>query len=914
MSEGKVLAAAKTKGLDSLTKVANALIHQRPDLFKGIAARSLGAKLSELNRENITWWRNRMDCLEALQDLLGLHSGDLIAAKQARQRGLWVCDEFPELPALNLASETIPTLAEPVVTGAERKYPPSLDGWLLVGVGSDYAQHPQTRPEPGLRWLHVPQGTGRNFLLSRIKALGRLDVSEGHTLRQTVAQATRSRPVVLAPFGTTAVSELEALAEFDVKQPVLVISANPCPRTSKNTPYNSNLPSWEWLSASRSERVRPGFAANSGDMHSAIFGSDSVVEFRLELLPNWREKMLFWVEERLKKHVNTLFTAEGLNNWLAAFDPDGVFFPTPATVLSLARICHEVGERQLPNPGSSEAGMQLVQKLGRADSRYQSLLVRLVSHSWLDINAPWQHAKPWSHWLTSHDPSAKPESKKTAGPRTRPALARSIRSDAAQLTENDLDAAVKANLLVPNSEGNYGFKSYAEAALVLRDQVRSWMRGGDFDKWGAQAVGDTERQQFVDEVLKTVDNQTFLGMCSQVAKLPIWSADALGASEALFLAAGLRMAGDALSYRAELGGLMDQTLARCLNDDAYLQLPLSRSLRNYADQIDWVRSTWGWSLVAPKPEWVPAAMFAYFPGWAAEDVDWLALLPTPAKDATLQAPQFRRLVDVIDTAVVVADRAGFTQNSAQDLLVALIGLLRTVRGRVHVQPIWWESIAQDTWACDVLGCALVNLRPEIQRELASSLLEICAKVFLTDAYWKVFRLMYSQLWMRLLDVEDAAELWGMLTPAAKVFIARNIQSVPWPLRKAAVEQIDPELLTHTFDWRTLFCETTAPNKERIDQLLSFRPYQFVDALWSVHPNLCLELTTKSPSPYSALFAYQCPPEKLGELAAILVRTPALVKELDIQPGWVASRIASAKASTPVLLELLSLALSVTPID
>lgn len=913
MSEGKVLAAAKTKGLDSLTKVANALIHLRPDLFKGIAARSLGAKLSELNRENITWWRNRMDCLEALQDLLGLDSSDLIAAKQARQRGLWVCGEFPELPALNLASETIPTLAEPVVTGAESQFPPRLNGWLLVGVGSDYAQHPKIRPEPGLQWLHVPQGTGRNLLLSRIKALGRLDVSEGHTLRQAVAQASRSRPVVLAPLGITAVSELGALAEFDVEQPVLIISANPCPRTSKNTPYNkSNLPSWEWLWARRSERVRTVFAANSADMHSGIFGSDSVVEFRLELLPNWREKMLFWVEERLKKHVNTLFTAEGLNNWLAAFDPDGVFFPTPATVLSLARICHEVGERQLPNPGSSEAGMQLVQKLGRADSRYQSLLVRLVRHSWLDTNASWQKAKPWHNWLAPSKPSANPESNKTAGRRTRPAGASAIGTDAALLTENDLDAAVKAGLLIPNGDGNYGFKSYAEAALVLRDQLRGWMRGGELSNWGAQVVSDGERQQLVDEVLKTLDNQTLLGMCSQVAKLPLWSAEALGASETLFLAVGLRMAEDTLSYRAEFGELMGQTLARCFNDDAYLQLPLSRSLCNDAERIDWVRATWGWSIVAPKPEWVPASMSDSFPGWSTGEVEWLFLLPIPVKGTSLQTPHLRRLAAAINTAAVVADRVGCAQNWAPEVLVAVIGLLRTVRGSEHVQPAWWESIAQEAWPCDVLGAALVNLRPDIQRDLASSLVEVCAKIIGTNANWGVLRLVRSPLWLQILDVKDAAELFARLKPIAMVFVAQNIQSVPWSLRKAIVDKIDPELLPDDFDWHSLLCATTAPNKERIDQFLSCRPYQCADSLWKVYPDLCLEWATDPDNQHHAILIDQCPPHKLGEMAAVLVQTPVLVNELNIQPRWVASRIAGAKASTPVLLELLSLALSSNP--
>ncbi|WP_144290001.1 hypothetical protein [Ideonella sp. A 288] len=139
MTDGRVLASARARGLDSLTKVAEALITKHPELFEGIAVRSLGAKLSELNRENLTWWRGREDRLEALGRLLGLGVSELVAAEQARRRGLWVCEEFPELPALNLMNEQPPTLTEPVATGPRAAHPPSLEDWLLVGLVRQHA-------------------------------------------------------------------------------------------------------------------------------------------------------------------------------------------------------------------------------------------------------------------------------------------------------------------------------------------------------------------------------------------------------------------------------------------------------------------------------------------------------------------------------------------------------------------------------------------------------------------------------------------------------------------------------------------------------------------------------------------------------------------------------------------------------
>lgn len=910
MSEGKVLAAAKAKGLDSLAKVAQALIDVHPELFEGIAVRSLGAKLSELNRENVTWWRSRADRLEVLKDLLGLEPSDLLVSEQARRRGLWVCEEFPELPALNLESDRPPTLAEPVAIVSQDGRSSDLDEWLRAGLGSDYEQHPMARLPSGVTWLHVPKGTGRSLLLSRIKARGRLDVFEGKTFAQVVAQASRLRPAVLAPIGATAVSELGALAGLGAEQPVLIISAHPSPIPAAKAMSQSTFPSWEWLSATHSERARSVFTVDSADMSGGIFAHTPIIEFRLQLVPAWRARLLAWVEERVTKHPETLFTAEGLSNWLGTFDPDGVLFPTPAAVLSLARICHEVGERRLPKPSSPNAGMQLVKQLGRADSRYQSLLARLVKHCWLDADTSWQHAKPWDDWLTSDEPTrAQPEADQTSNRRARSAAVKAMGSDLAPLTENDLDAAVKSNLLIPDSDGNYGFRSYAEAALVLRDQLRGWMQAGEFSKWGAQVVGDAERQQLVDEVLKTLGNQVLLEMCQLAARLPTWNAEALGVSETLFLAAGLRMAEGSLGYSAELGDLLMQTLARCIGDEAYIQLPVSRSLLADVDGIDWTCATWGWSLIAPKPEWVPIHMADRFPGWAADDVDWLGRLPIPESRTSISAAHFRRLAAAVNTAVDVAGRVGLAETSAPEVRTAIVSLMGAMLSKGGIQKSWWQDIVHAQWALEVIELSLVNIGPAVQRALATSLLEACGTPGGTQFSYGVYALVGSRLWLKLLNVKDAAELWDTLAPAAMGFVVRHIQSVPPLLRQAVADKIDPAELPHDFDWHALLSVTDIPHNDRLDQLLSCWNYgqnlSLSAALWTVRPDICLQWATDPHHPHHELFLEQCPPQWLGKLAEALALAPGLVTELNIHPSWAASRIADARASMPALLALLS---------
>ena len=256
MSGGKVLAAARAKNYDSLAQVAQALMETRSELFEGVKVRSLGVKLSELNRNDITWWRKRADCLDALKELLGLEPSDLIDSEQARRRGLWVCDEFPELPALNLASEQLPTLAEATPTIQKGQFPERMEDWLSIGVGRDYEQHPMSRLGEGIRWLHISKGTGRNLLLSQIKSRNRLEVWEGDTLSQVVAKASPNRPAVLAPLQPTSASELVALGALNPSQPILIVSAYSCPLVEDEARARQYFPTWEWLSVASRTIIR----------------------------------------------------------------------------------------------------------------------------------------------------------------------------------------------------------------------------------------------------------------------------------------------------------------------------------------------------------------------------------------------------------------------------------------------------------------------------------------------------------------------------------------------------------------------------------------------------------------------------------------------------------------------------------
>lgn len=915
MSGGKVLAAARAKNYDSLAQVAQALMEARAELFEGIKVRSLGVKLSELNRNDITWWRKRTDCLDALKELLGLEPSDLIDSEQARRRGLWVCDEFPELPALNLVSEQLPTLAEATPTIQKKEFPDRMEGWLSVGIGRDYEQHPMSRLDKGIQWLHISKGTGRNLLLSQIKARNRLDIWEGDTLAQVVAQASPNRPAVLAPLQPTSASDLAALGALSPSQPILIVSAYSCPFVEDEACVRQYFPTWEWLSASKQERSRSQFAVQKNGISAGFFGRSSIIEFRWQLLSNWQSILLEWVERRLSKNSETLFTAEGLCNWLEVFDPDNVFFPTPAAVLSLARICHEVGERRLPAPGKEGAGMHLVKQLGRADSRYQSLLIRLVRHCWLEAGGLWHAARPWNNWLSTHRLSASTDRslKKVADGRNESSARRAeFGRDSEPLTSGDLDAAVKANLLVPDSDGNYGFSSYAEAVLVLRDQLQLWMLGGEYEKWSAHLIGSAERQQLVDDMLSHIENRTLLKNCQQVARQPNWNASVLAASEALFLASGLRMADSKLKFSSELGELLSTVFARCIDDHTGIQLPLSRAQSSNEAQVDWIRAAWGWSLEAPKPEWVPAAMTHCFPGWGEDVSFWFIYFPAPVLSETGWHPSIsvahsRRLIKAVATAARIANTVGLNESvNDRKHLVAVVKLLSAVQLKnEHFQPRWWLDIARIPWACEALSLGLDGITSKVQHALAISLLEACSKDSVRDSYF----LMHSRLWLQVLDVKAVDTLFNDLSPSATRFIAGNIQSFPISLRHIVAERSDPDHFSRDVDWEALLRCAPAPNCERLEQLLGnwnilWAPLRH--ALWKVYPRHCLQWSTDPKNPYHEDLRLFCPDTLTTELAAALLQEPGLIQALGITSGWAVSQIKNAGDNSASVLELVTL--------
>ena len=910
MTEGKVLTAAQAMGFDSLAQVAKVLVEKRPELFIGIAPRSLGAKLSDLNRGNVTWWRTRAEQREALGELLALETGELVMAEQARRRGLWVFNEFPELPALNLLIESPTAIADPVRASNEADSHEDLFDWMRIGTGSEHEQPPLSRLGWGVRWLTVPKGTGRSLMLGQFQARNRIDVFAGGTLPDLVSRVHPLRPAVLAPEGVTQQSDLSALAQLNPQQPVLVISTHPLPRRASDARMRTHLPSWEWLSASPLERDQSQLAGDDSRMIGSVLERDRLIEFVLQLKPEWRSLLLQWIEDRLSRHPDSLFSAKGLTAWLDAFDPNEVLFATPASVMSLARICHGIGERKLPKPAHPDAGMNLIKQLSGTDSRYRSLLTRLVARQWLDAGVDIQQGRSWDEWLTPPLPASRTSTPHASSRRNASAApSHSEPKDVLQLTSFDLDAAANANLLVPNGDGNYEIRSQAEAMLALRDLLRSWLQSGDVTRWAPMVVGDEKRQEVTDQLLATIDDGSLIEMCRQVIQQPIWSLASLGASETLFIAIGLRMAAGTLGYQPEFGELLAQTLARCITDDAYISLPLSRSTRADRQRNEWIHASWGWSLVAPRPKWVPESMTEAFPGWMRREVNWLKLLSPPdAASPPLRDADVRRLAATVNTAVKVLQITGSLPEDSMipAALKAVVEILHATRNGGEFNTAWWQAVAMPHWSRQVLAASFADLSSSIRQRLAASMLEAC--VMMSPGSLDLYALVHSRVWVQLLDTVDPVALCDDLSTHAIAFLANNVAVIPSQLRQAVFDKLDPRSLRPDFDWETLLGAVCPPSDAWLDRALNDLPfswYSLATALWARHPQICLDKAIDPNYPYHCLLRDCCIPEWTAPLGMAMAQAATPADDPNGIALWAATRIASSGKHAQVLIDLLS---------
>lgn len=690
---GPIRTAKKFSEFESNNKLAEALIAAYPKINWGAKPRSLGNKIGELDKGTTTWWRNNPDKTKCLAEFLELSLEDLGLHENAASTAFHFL-EFPELPPLDFKREeswqiAFVELDALQVSPSETHRKATMEFWLEERPAWDWRQ------PTNFDWLWVPDDLHRRLLTKKLHASGRYEVVFAETLAAAAIRLSNPKPVVVAVEQDGGSDDLAALAERPNDAGILVIAPfmlDPREETS----------SAEWLGWEA--RTTPGKTGRIFDLSSKRWTSPSAVQrWELKQLPDWRDRLLAWVERRLSRCnvADTLFSAQAVGEWLKSFDPDGIWFCTTSDLMQLCHLVHRESEKRLPKSFDPEAGTRLTRLLFEREPVARAYLIEQLAILRWQGNVPWEGTLSLKEWLEISGGAGATVSRadlneivaaKTVGERE-------IAADrvATLLNTGNPDTLIKSGLLKEIKRGAFDYQHRTFARLLIRDRLISQIANDSLDVWALDCF-DPTRRPLVDAALDAVPMDSLVTAAHRLKDELGSSAQAIAASEALFIAVGKRIARqeNIPSVLYLLAKLVIQHLD--MSDDWDLTRPWTRPMETSDDQLAWVRACWSWSLLPDAvvdgvPRWL-------FPGWATELPEapyWLELL-VPEGEVEGLSPAFRGFWRVL---VEWAKEVDSPAESWPTVIITAF-LLKAAKGGVPAQSIWWSKLVGKQWAEDLL--------------------------------------------------------------------------------------------------------------------------------------------------------------------------------------------------------------------
>lgn len=869
--------AMRRAGFASLDALARALKDHAPEAFAGIEPRSLGAKLSNLGRGMVTWWRDRPDRVEAVAALTGFDALEVIAAQRSRDRGRWSFPEFPTLPPLDLSAEATAEIGagHPVDND---QYKDRLDGWMHRAMPLRH-QSPRLMPLRGIAWLTVPPHCGRSLLLAQLRANANIEVIDADTLDEAVRLASGTQPVVLAPRGPVEQPDLEALVHLDPERAALIVSA--CAYPGHVLPFEAAWhPTWDWLVANADGRRRLDLVRGS---QAGVFGFGDIEVFEWRLAEGWRRNLIEWLERRLAATGDTLFTRQGLDSWLQGFDPQAIWFATPSDVLALASLCHSSGERKLPKPDSPEAGARLLLQLAARDTRATSLLRRLVELRWRDARHDWMAALPWDSWLAIIDAESLGAE---VGERPRPSKKRPVLLD--------LEALRQEGLLVVNRQGWWEFSQPVQARLLLRDSLMRWVSEGSIAHWARPIMGDAFRERTLDAVLDAMSPEKLDPSIRAVLNEPAGSLSALSAAEALIVALGVKYASGSVVCQQSHLGLLMRVLEQYEAMGGAVSPPFTRiAVDGFSPALSWTLACWEWSLASLAPAAVPDELGVLFPGWQSRGEvakNWYAQLPLRLRELpAILAPEPDGSLRAMRSAQRVVDRLGLEALQEWDPLCPLNAALLLVaagQGQLDAKPEWWPALLRWRGAeCHLLE-ALEEIDPNaVAANLLPSLLSAMSGSDATAA-------VLSPVWTSLLGKSSAVVVIPLLPMAAIMAMYGRFRGLPSSWQRGLAHRLGPHDPIEC--WEVVLRHSAVP--EELAERLLRDPLggAIASKLWHWAPTTCLAHARDPESMWGWLLILNCPDEHIGPLAEAIAGCEELLPGRADRLAWVLSRLRSVR--------------------
>ena len=715
--------ARERQRITSNDALAKAVIQAHPEL-PSMKPRSLSVKIGLLDKGDTGWWKTRPLWAEALASVLmievtdlGLHTGTLTQTVEIR--------EFPEFPPIDLATEDLPNLGIASIKN-ERKFGQFIDSDVLANWLPNQFRPSYVRdfPPSGVTWLEITDRFCSKALSATLQIKHKREIHYATDLSLVTAQLRRPQPFVIHLSRQLDADDLRPLMALNEHGAVLIMSPFPPPLREKSR-FGDDRLCWEAGQNSKEERALMSLTSK--------FGFTGIIKhFIWQLNTDWRIDLLVWIEKRSAHlSLNSLINIPKIHEWLSGFDVHGHLFSQSSDILSLARLCHHGGEKVLPNSIEVGAGEKLLEKLRPAfNSRNLGVMRRLVKARWLQFETPWKKAMDWEEWRYLINQSRGPIIEK--------------------LTDFDLEAAVKAEILSEDANGLFEFATPMHASLLARDMVKSAIDSGDIEIWGTAAL-DEQRREIVDTVIDALPTVALALVVDRLPTTDPWSPASIGAEETLFLT---------LSRRAWTGELRQSTVDRILNamrtrDSISERIDIPRLWsRPYSDELDewqWMQICWHWSIGTncPNSFRINEITAAYFPGWS-EKPTWPAVLPKMDNYERYTSPprewkEFMHLATDLSKNFSPPEWINCSKVSSEPLFALTLAW----EGQWKPQKEWWEHLVFHQWAEELL----LNMVSSGDKEAAewlwpsfiSALISMKEKSFVMPCLSKVWQWIMSTL-------------------------------------------------------------------------------------------------------------------------------------------------------------------------
>lgn len=691
---GPIRTAKKFSEFESYNKLAEALIAAYPKVSWGEKHRPLGNKIGELDKGITTWWRNNPEKSSCLAELLELSLEDLGLHEKSAGSAFYFL-EFPELPPLDFKRDeswqiAYEELDPDQVTPSKINSKPKMEFWFGGRPTLDWRQ------PTSFDWLWVSDDLHRRLLSRKLSTSGRYEVVFTETLAGAATRLANPKPVIVVVEQDGGSDDLAALAERPNDAGVLVIA--PFMLSSREATSSAESRGWE----ARTIQGKAGRVFDLSSKHG--FGLDAVKRWELKKLPDWRERLLAWVERRLSRHgCDTFFCAQAVEDWLKSFDPDGLWFFSTADLMQLCHVVHRNSEKFLPKSNDPDAGARLTRMLFEREPVARVYLIEQLAGLRWQSGSPWEGGLSLKEWLEISGGAGATLSRadleqivtaKTIGERE--GVADRI---ATLLDKGNPVALMESGLLKEIRRDAFDFQHPTFARLIIRDNLIDQILNGPLGTWALNCF-DPSRRLLVDAALEAVPMSGLVKTAHRLTNALEKSAVSLAAAEALFIAIGKRIA------RRENIPIDLHTVAKKviqhldLSDDWTLPNPWTRPMETRDDELAWVCACWSWSLLPEAAlHVVPVGLF---PGWAkevAEFPDWLYDLAPKneaiSDDLSLAFRAFWRVV-------VEWTKEVDTPAESWPPVILIAFLQKAARGGLSAQSAWWNKVVGQNWAEELL--------------------------------------------------------------------------------------------------------------------------------------------------------------------------------------------------------------------